>query len=133
MVHVRTEGPKHGYANWGVRVNAATLQVTHISAGPILSSANFLVEDYFSGSLVVASYHIIKSDARKHELDTLRMFLGEGDRYSAYQDVSLQDVEWWGTGPLATRVFDKVDNLRAWWINNLQGIASATDFIAVID
>ena len=41
--------------------------------------------------LVVGSYHINTSEDGEQ---TLRMFMGEGDKYSCYDDVPLANITW---------------------------------------
>ena len=119
MLHVRTEGEWHRYANWVVRLSAKTLKVTHISAGPVLNSDTFRVEGYVPGAVVVASYHIIKSSARDGCSDILRLFLGEGDAYSAVEDICMSDIAWWPVQANASTPIKTIEGLRKWWAQNV--------------
>ncbi|KAK9805203.1 hypothetical protein WJX72_005882 [[Myrmecia] bisecta] len=93
LVHSRIH--HNSYHNWAVRVDPATLKVTHITAGPIIKSTDFAVEGYLKGVLVVSSFHVVDVGGQ----ETLRLFMGEGDQFSDWQDVPLSQVNWWAVDP----------------------------------
>lgn len=79
------------YRNWALRIDARTWQVTHVSAGPVLKSSDYAVRGYFHGVLVISSFHIVEV----RQQPVLRLFLGEGDRFSCWEDIALQDIVWY--------------------------------------
>ena len=70
MVHSRAQ---HSYSHWLVRLHPETLQVTHISAGPVLRSSWFALEGHVRGVLVVGSFHVLWSSGELVSLSGPRM------------------------------------------------------------
>lgn len=72
----------------GFRINAATLQLTHVSRGPIVSS--YMARrphDY----LTVMSYHFV----RRQHTDGLLVFYGRNDTTSCYDTLPAEEIDWY--------------------------------------
>ncbi|KAK9813875.1 hypothetical protein WJX73_003016 [Symbiochloris irregularis] len=90
MVHAR-QG-RHDYAHWALRLDADSLAITHISTRPVLQSKSYSdLGGYFAGVLIVGSFHEIWTPDGQQ---VLRLLIGEGDQYSAWEDVPLADIDW---------------------------------------
>ena len=91
LVHVRVN--HYYYYHWAVRGDPRTGHLTHISRGPVLRWVDYHLRGYMVGALVVGSYHILPP--AEHGLGRrLRVFFGEGDKYSCLEDLPLDNIDW---------------------------------------
>ena len=66
---------KHEYHHWVLRLNAMSLAITHISAGPVIKSDDYQLEGYFKGALIVGSFHVVEEAAGQQVTLQLTTFL----------------------------------------------------------
>ena len=57
MVHTRMGA--HAYAHWALRLDSASLAITHNSVAPVIQSASYELGGYFEGVLIVGSFHVV--------------------------------------------------------------------------
>lgn len=75
----------------GFRINAATLELTHVSKRPVVSA--YQLRD--SSILTVFSHHFISRDSGGTAADcSLLTFFGAGDAQSCYSEVDIASVGW---------------------------------------
>ena len=51
---------EQSYLNWLLQMNPSTLQITAISAQPVVASDSYTLEGYFKGVLIVGSFHAVE-------------------------------------------------------------------------
>lgn len=83
----------------GFRINAATLQLTHVSKGPVASA--YQLDS--TSILTVFSHHFIRRDG----LDSLLTFFGSGDSDSCYSEVDVMSISWQRIRPGKTVNFNE--------------------------
>lgn len=86
----------------GFRISAATLQLTHISKGPIASA--YQLHD--TSILTVFSHHFVHRDGH----DSLLTFFGAGDATSCWSEVDIPSVAWHPVVPGWVIDFSNRDN-----------------------
>ena len=92
VVHQRKE--QLGYAHWALRMGQQTRRVTHVSAGPLLSWLDYRLRGFKSIALIVGSYHIVSAADAGLDHALLRVFFGEGDKFSCWEDVDFDGIQW---------------------------------------
>ena len=92
MVHQRKQG--RGYAHWVLRMRADRMQVTHVSAGPLLKWADYRLQGFKAYALVVGSYHVFGAAEAGLGHALLRVFFGEGDKFSCWEDFDFDAIRW---------------------------------------
>ena len=50
---------EQSYLNWLVQMDPSTLQITALSAQPVVASDSFALDGYFKGVLIVGSFHVV--------------------------------------------------------------------------
>ncbi|KAK9843532.1 hypothetical protein WJX81_007642 [Elliptochloris bilobata] len=96
LVHTRQAGNR--YFHWGVRLVAADLRVTHISAGPLLRWNDYAPRGFLEGVVSVGSYHVLPG-GHSGGGELLRIFFGEGDKFACWEDVRLAAIQWYALPP----------------------------------
>lgn len=86
----------HRYFHWGVRLDASELHVTHITTGPLLKWNDYAGRGFLKGVVSIGSYHVLPGPSgwRPGGREVLRMFFGEGDKFSCWKDISLDSIQW---------------------------------------
>ena len=92
MVHQRKQ--KLGYAHWVLRMGQHTRRVSHVSAGPVITWADYKLRGFKSIALIVGSYHVFNAADGGVEHAVLRVFFGEGDKFSCWEDVKFDSIQW---------------------------------------
>ena len=96
LMLVHTRQPGNRYFHWGVRLAAADLRVTHISAGPLLKWNDYAGRGFLPGVVSVGSFHVLPDGAAGPPGggEVLRVFFGEGDKFSCWEDTALDRIAW---------------------------------------
>ena len=92
MVHQRKQNL--GYAHWVLRMGQHTRLATHISAGPVITWADYRLRGFKSIALIVGSYHVFSGADAGLDHAVLRVFFGEGDKFSCSEDISFDSIRW---------------------------------------
>ena len=90
IVHERSKKDDH-YVHTILRMNYDTLQITHASEVPLISSRDYNLTGFDSTLLTVFSYHVLPDPAGGQ---TLAVLFGSGDKYSCSENYRLQDIKW---------------------------------------
>ena len=61
-----------------------------MSAGPVLKWLDYQIQGFKDIALIVGSYHLIPGA----DHTTLRIFFGEGDKFSCWEDLSFDRIQW---------------------------------------
>ena len=111
LVHQRFFGPEFSYsylyAHWALRVDPRTWRVTHVSMGPILKWSDYHVRGFKFYAVIVGSYHLLAPEVTGRPHDTLRVYFGEGDKYSCWEDYNPDQIRWL---PLLPTAFEQADD-----------------------
>ena len=109
IVHQRFYGPEYDYsylyAHWVLRVDPRTWHVTHVSMGPILKWSDYQVRGFKYYAVVVGSFHLLDPKTTGMPHTTLRVYFGEGDKYSCWEDYNVDQIRWL---PIAKTAFQDI-------------------------